>query len=106
MNKEKTSKEAVNSALRKTDVNSNTAKPILQDSFTTERHPKSKEKFYVTYHKSEDDWRKRVLTKKEFDQQEKESIQKYNDFLNSLRSKSKSLAIQIDFVFEKIKIQE
>lgn len=67
MNKEKTSKEAVNSALRKTDVNSNTAKPILQDSFTTERHPKSKEKFYVTYHKSEDDWRKRVLTKKEFE---------------------------------------
>jgi len=48
-------------------VNSNTAKPILQDSFTTERHPESKEKFYVTYHKSEDDWRKRVLTKKEFE---------------------------------------
>lgn len=41
---------------------------------------------------------------KEFTEQEKEAIKKYNDYIDLIKSKSKSSTIQIDFGLKKIKI--
>lgn len=44
------------------------------------------------------------LSKKEFTDNEKEVIRKYNEFIDSLRAKNKSSIIQVDFGLKKIKI--
>lgn len=42
------------------------------------------------------------LDKTEFNDQEKEVIEKYNKFIDNLRDKAKSAAIQVDFGLKKI----
>jgi len=41
---------------------------------------------------------------KEFTEQEKEAIRKYNSYIDVIKSKSRSSAIQIDFGLKKIKV--
>ena len=44
------------------------------------------------------------LSKNSFTDEEKEVIQKYNEFIDSLKTKNKSSIIQIDFGLKKIKV--
>jgi hypothetical protein len=44
------------------------------------------------------------LNKKEFNEQEKEAINKYNNFIESLKEKSKSTSLRLDLVLKKIDI--
>ena len=44
------------------------------------------------------------LSKENFTDKEKEVIEKYNDFLDSLKTKNKSSIVTVDFGLKKIKI--
>lgn len=44
------------------------------------------------------------LNKKEFNEQEKEAINKYNNFIEYLKEKSKSTSLRFDLVLKKINI--
>ena len=44
------------------------------------------------------------LSRKDFNDNEKEVIKKYNEFIDSLRMKNKSSILQVDFGLKKIKI--